>query len=1292
MDDLVDSSFTPDEQEASPPTTPVAPPVDPLKVALATDLKAAERSPDSPIFGSPQFVSQSDHDDAKRLAEESEIGFGEALGLAWERDTSVMAAARALRAPKFTPDESFRLDLPTLKELMKGVPEEEHESLANNLKWAQSADHARWLVERYKIELEQEQKLAGKGWAGVGLRLGVSVLDPGALALAAATSPLTVAATRLRRAIKTAGVAGAENVALERFLTLTSQRDNPDGALYAFFGGAVLGGAMGALGRGLRPAERAALTRAADGVLDEVETKVLRDAGIDVPITPAARLEPSELRADVNAAEVGGKVDAEIPTVRKALEDDADENLAGIITRSRELAVQADSAARMYQVKSEALTVLRAMSKAGDVEELGSGVSVRRVPKEAHPESLDKLPPVVRALVDAGTNASGAVNRKMLRELERDVEILSKEVKTLSAKSTTLSKIAELRAAKAALKRAEKDKESGSPDADRSVGAAQVRVDELRQEFARTQGLDRELLNEILNAPETAFAGARWDIMARVKSSKNPWTRWIGGRMAEDPVANVNGEALEIGASEIQTHLQRIMETRFYSEATPAFNAWAAEKGLSIAQRITRRREFFEDVGRAVREGGSADANVNKAAKVLREVFADFIVRAKQARLAGFEDAHVNANYLPRIHASDNVRRLDAVYGTGQVAKVLIKRAIKNEQPDIDDELAEKIALGYWNRVRKIAAGQTIADLNPRGISLDNQTLVREILEEGNLPKEEIDAALEALARVGKDQDVAGAPSRAKSRLLLDETTEVQLRQGDYSPETPGQVDTVRFSDLLENNAERLFQHYTRQLSGYIALSEKFKSFIGPGEGFSRGTFDAVIRHMERWGGDNGLTKEEIKIDLDNLEFLWKAVTGAPLEADPLSAFSTVTRRVRDFNFIRVMNQVGFAQIAEFGNVLMMGGVRNVIRHLPELGSMLKRAKNGQLEDGLARELEALFVGGTEWVRNVSVTRWDEMAYRLPSSTKLGQATDATLDVGRRFTAVASGMVPVNTIMQRMTMKAIAQKFVNMANGVEAINAKRMASLGLDPKMLQRVLKEIKNATVRDGKVLRLNVEKWSDKEALNAFTYAGFRLARRIVQENDVGGMARWMHSATAKIFLQFRSFMLGAWTKQFLHNISMNDLQGYSAWAMSTVFGLSAYIAQTHLNAVGRDDRDQYLKRRLDTQHLATAAFQRAGASSVLPLVGESVWRLGSDKPLFMGRSTQLPSDLIFGNPTADLTKQTFNALKGVVRAPLFSDYDYSQQDLRALWTILPLQNLVGISHVGNLLSQELPDTSTE
>jgi len=1274
--------------EVEPLTEPEARPL--------VDLSSVERDPNSLIMGEPRFVTQAQKDEAKRIAEESEISLPEAAELSWELDSSLHALARLdeKRWKDFQPDENFLLDVPQLRELMKDVPEEEHELLAGNLQWSQSADEAQWMVEQYKTELEKEQKLAGKGWAGVGIRLGVNVFDPGAIALSMASGPVAAGhkLTRLQRALRMAGVAGTENLALQQLVSSASQTNSADDALYAFFGGAIMGGAVGGLTKGLSRAETRALREASERMLDQLDRKALRDAGVPVSEElPPAR---ATTRPDLEEVELGGKPDGEpVKTVRQHLEEDAEPHLNDLEVRAKAIDEQAASLARQLEPKEAALRVLQAVVRSGEARKVSkeSDVTVRTVPKELSRAAMEKYSPEVRAMIDAHMVDEGRVNRKMMKELEHDVEVLKKEVTGLSRKAKTMAGIGRVRSAKAALKQAEEAKAAGVPDSDRSVGAAQVRLDELRQEFLKTEGMDRSLLDEIANAPETRFANYRWDIMSTVKSSKNPFVRWIGGRMAEDPVANVDNSALEIGATEIQRHLQMVMEARFYREATPAFNAWASEKKLGLLDKMKQRRAFFEEVGHAIREGGGQDANVNKAANVLRGIFADFLVQAKEARVAGFTDVNFNSNYLPRIGASDQIRRFDAIYGTGQVADKLIKRAIMEAQPDIDEAIAAKIANGYWNRFRKIAAGQGIADLNPRGLSLDNQTLIREILEEGNLPNDEIQTVLDALARVGKNQDAAGAPARAKTRMLLDEEFEADLRHGPVS-DTPGQVDRVKFSDLLENNAERLFQQYTRQLSGYIALAKKFDRFLEPGEQFSKSTFDRAVKRAEQWAGDNGMDKTETAREIENLDFLWKAVTGAPLEADPMSTFSTVTRRIRDYNFIRVMGQVGFAQVAEFGNVLAMGGIRNVIRHLPEARAMFKRAADGRLEDPLARELEELFGTGTEWIRNVAVTRWDEMHYRLPSHTAAGKALDAGLDVGRRFTAVASGMVPVNTIMQRITLKAIAQKFVNHANGVALMSEKRLRSLGLDDAMMKRVVAELKKASVKDGKVLRLNTEKWADKEALDAFTYAGFRLARRIVQENDIGGMAKWMNTPTAKLLFQFRSFMLGAWTKQFLYNVAMKDLQTYMAWSMSMVFGGLAYTAQTHLNAFGREDRERFLRERLKPETLALAAFQRAGASTLLPLVGESVWRLGSDKPLFMGRSTQLPSDALLGNPTFALYDTANAALKGLVRAPLSGDYEYSKQDLRALWTLAPLQNMVGVTQIGNLLGQALPNKSTE
>ena len=67
-----------------------------------------------------------------------------------------------------------------------------------------------------------------------------------------------------------------------------------------------------------------------------------------------------------------------------------------------------------------------------------------------------------------------------------------------------------------------------------------------------------------------------------------------------------------------------------------------------------------------------------------------------------------------------------------------------------------------------------------------------------------------------------------------------------------------------------------------------------------------------------------------------------------------------DYNFLRVMNQDGFAQISELGNAVSIDGVTALIRVVPDFKKMLKRAENGQLEDKLSRELEALVAPGVD--------------------------------------------------------------------------------------------------------------------------------------------------------------------------------------------------------------------------------------------------------------------------------------------------------------------------------------------
>jgi hypothetical protein len=52
-----------------------------------------------------------------------------------------------------------------------------------------------------------------------------------------------------------------------------------------------------------------------------------------------------------------------------------------------------------------------------------------------------------------------------------------------------------------------------------------------------------------------------------------------------------------------------------------------------------------------------------------------------------------------------------------------------------------------------------------------------------------------------------------------------------------------------------------------------------------------------------------------------------------------------------------------------------------------------------------------------------------------------------------------------------------------------------------------------------------------------------------------------------------------------------------------------------------------------------------------------------------------------------KSLKALRGVTASTLRDDYSYSQQDFRALTSILPFQNAMGIRNIYQMLGQTLP-----
>ena len=818
-----------------------------------------------------------------------------------------------------------------------------------------------------------------------------------------------------------------------------------------------------------------------------------------------------------------------------------------------------------------------------------------------------------------------------------------------------------------------------------------------------TLGLLQDLTPEA--APFTAFGQTRakhlvrTDSVGQLKSSENPLARALGGHMAEDGVGNADKRVASVySASEWGERNRRVFETEYAQELQASFGDYAKRNKVPAFKMAQERMHFEEEVSRFIRNTDPTktfDPAVQRLGRKVTELQGRILQLANNPGategklmrpVQGFGDLHNGDNYLMRQYNTRAVQEAAEKYGDKNMRQYL-KQAVLSRVPDMEEKLAEKYAKGMWTTLRKMHWGMEAKVQNAfAGRDID---FLKELLTDaGGLSADEI----EDIAKILKPK-ADGAQTRAKHRMDIDENFEAPIMRADGLAS-----DVVRFDQLLENNVTHLFQAYNRQLTGAAALARiQIPNPKAPGEYLlngiaSKADFEAAKNQLKAIAEEIGQSKVSLERDLANLDFLYNSIAGIPHDAAKTPA-AQLLRMVQKYNFIRVMNQVGFAQIAEIGNITGQLGIKAALSNMPGFKALWRNAKTGKIDDALSRELEGVFGIGSDWLRGSAHQRWDELGTGpLMSESPLLTKIDNVLDRGTRITTAISGMSSINTLLHRWSMRGIVQKFSDLALEPSTANKARMATLGLDEKMLDRVLKQVdKHFTREDGlwakKVTRLNLDNWDDVPAREAFKNAADRWAKRIIQENDVGTMHRWMSHPVAKIIMQFRTFMMNAFAKQTLHNIKMMDRETFASFAGSMLWGSIAYTMQTYAQSIGRSDREKFLEKRLSISELGKAAFQRAGMSSVAPMLIDSGARFTGFDPFFDARTTGLPSNAIWGNPTIDLIFDRTNALAGGVHG-LLSDRPVSQREYRDMNSVLPFMNFLPWQAAFNTMISNNPE----
>ncbi|MBN9136245.1 MAG: hypothetical protein J0I92_09380, partial [Phyllobacterium sp.] len=704
-----------------------------------------------------------------------------------------------------------------------------------------------------------------------------------------------------------------------------------------------------------------------------------------------------------------------------------------------------------------------------------------------------------------------------------------------------------------------------------------------------------------------------------------------------------------------------------------------------IEDRRINRNDFYPE---EVRKAGDAFATV-RASELKLQKNARVREGGEARPVQGADLTPENKNYVP--HEWDTVKvNLLNEHLEEDAVRLTLKGGLRKANLNADEATLDRISAGMLKTLSGRGAGIDKNDFIARVSGADVEDALKALVEHHGISEEDSKAFFAAFKKQKAAKDDAGNPTPFKTRALIDVDYKLPYRPKVRDTGVEWDRD-LTLKDLLNTDIEHLNNKYTNRAAGNIALARMH--IINPATGetivngvTSNAEWAGLLRDLAKKGANSGQTEAQIAMDAKRLNYAYEMIKGTYQHDMSSNGFGKFLRVVQKFNFIRVMNQVGLAQIPELANNVGSAGLTATMQQMPGFRRIVGRDGVMHLKDGFGDDLEAVFGHGLDHWTRTAEERHDAALDAIKASR--GQTFEARyqklngiLDKGARITNMMSGMHGIDTMSRRWAYKAIVQKFANAAAGRASFSEKRLADMGLSPEMFTRVkveLKNVDNVSMDGKKVTGLNLDNWQDKEASEAFRRAVHRKANEVIQKNDIGNMAMWMGTPLGKTLIQFRSFMAASYVKHTLKGLYMHDPEVMINAAIGMAVAAGVYEVQTRINAVGRSDADKYLKDRLSPDKIALAAFSKVGVSSVVPMLVDTAITPMGYKPLFSySRTSGQASDLWLGNPTkgfVDDIGMAAGATRGIVAG------NPSQQELRSLNKLMPFNNAFGYLQLFN------------
>jgi len=352
------------------------------------------------------------------------------------------------------------------------------------------------------------------------------------------------------------------------------------------------------------------------------------------------------------------------------------------------------------------------------------------------------------------------------------------------------------------------------------------------------------------------------------------------------------------------------------------------------------------------------------------------------------------------------------------------------------------------------------------------------------------------------------------------------------------------------------------------------------------------------------------------------------------------------FNSVSSLGGMGFNQISETLNGAATLGARHALASVGSLGRLraeiITLAKGGQVNNPIIGSLETYGREfGTDHYK--VVFPYDTPGKVEPNyGAEAMTASDRLLRSGVALQGKLSLWRAITGAQQRGMAEQIVHKSLRYIR--EGRHDVALADMGFDAELSAAIRAELPRAASFDanGVLVQFDIARMENREAADAMVQAVHRGANQIIQGTFIGETGKWAHNDFLKLLMQFRTFSLVAIDKQWnrqVGNVGVARALGILLGTMS--FAAPIVAIRAGLASIGREDQDEYLKKRLSPAALAQGTLNYVALSGLTNDLLEAMKGVGG-RELNGGRTEQNKSLIGQVAPAAGKIDAIYNAIR--------------------------------------------------